>query len=67
MHDKVQHGTDAVGERNPRSIFTEDQVRSIRKLLTTEQITVKGLAKALGCSRVTLTKIRDGRAWKHVA
>jgi transposase len=61
--DKVLHGTDGKGSRNPTSKLSETDVRQIRA--STESSTE--LAKIYGVSIGTVSVIRSGKTWQHEA
>ena len=63
--DKATHGTQAIGERNGFSKFTEDQVRAIRRRLAEGEM-IKTLAAEYGAHRESIYLIKIRRIWKHV-
>lgn len=60
--DTVRHDRSTRGERHPRAILTELDVRSIRASTETQGV----LADRFGISRAQISYIRSRRAWKHV-
>lgn len=62
--DRRGHGTDDVGERNPRSILTEDDVRVIRRL--EGSVSRADLAKRFNVSRSTIAMAQRGDNWGGV-
>ena len=50
------------GQRNPKSILTEDQVRKIRS----SNATPKDLAEHYGVTRTAIYDARNGKTWGHV-
>ena len=64
--DKITHGTvfglSLPGERNPRSVLTEDQVIEIRSSAERNV----DLALRFGVSKSTIGDIKKGRSWTHV-
>lgn len=58
--DKILHGTSRRGEKNPRSVITEQQARYIK---AHPEIPATRLAAQLRISRNTIYPIRLGRAW----
>jgi len=59
--DKARHGTLLRGEKHPRSVLTENQVREIRSLAAT--VTHVDMAKRFGVSRPTISLICEGKTW----
>jgi len=57
--DKVLHGTDARGEKNPMSKLTPKEVIEIRK----SHLTLKELSKVYGVTEGTLSEIRNRKSW----
>lgn len=63
--DRVRHGTDLRGIRNPRAKLTEDDIRCIRA--EPEFIGVgRMLARALDVKPSAISSIRRGYVWTHV-
>jgi hypothetical protein len=54
-----------VGERHGNARLTDNRVRAIRLLLG-DGVRPTAIARCLGVSIQTITRIRDGRAWLHV-
>lgn len=63
--DKARHGTDPIGERNPRAIIDADAVSAIRSRYRHGD--TPRLAAEYGVSVSTIRDIVKGRSWKHVA
>lgn len=64
--DAVQKGrvvVTAPGEANPRAKLTADEAAAIRR----SAARVRDLVRAYGVSRRTISYIRAGRTWRHVA
>lgn len=61
--DRVIHGTSNRGSRNPQSILTEEQVKSIKTRLLSGELG-KDLATAYGVSKMTISSIKNGKRWK---
>lgn len=59
--DRIRHGTDHSGERNPSSKFTEAEISEIRKRPESS----RQLAAEYGVHFTTIIKIRSGINWKH--
>lgn len=64
MADKVAHGTDNRGEKNPLAKLTDDQVRSIRKMRGVKS--ESKIATEFGVSRSAIANIMQGNNWKYV-
>ena len=62
--DRVRHGTEAIGERNPSAILTETDVLLIRK--NTCMLSALELARRHGVSKSSIFGVRSGRTWSHV-
>lgn len=65
--DRVRHGTSPKGVANPSAKLTPELVREIRSLLPGPRGTLARLSRELGVNTDTLARIRDGKAWNHVA
>ena len=63
--DKVRHGTDTAGERNPRAKISEDDVRFIRELLLEGRTNVE-VADMFNVSPASISNVRRGATWRHV-
>jgi DNA-binding XRE family transcriptional regulator len=64
--DKIAHGTVNGGARNGGAKLTEDRVRHVRQMLGngySQQL----IAKWMGVSRSTITRIATGVSWRSVA
>lgn len=61
-----QRSPDQRGENNPRAKLTDDRVREIRRLIA-DGLTNVTIAPLFGVSHATISLIRLGRFWKHVA
>ncbi len=51
------------GERNGRAKITDDQAREIK---SAKGVMVKSLAKKYGISPTRISRIRNGKEWKHL-
>lgn len=60
--DKVRHGTDNPGERNPQHKLTEVDVREIRQSSRPET----ELAMCYGVSRSAIGLVRRQQTWRHI-
>ena len=64
LHDRDRKGRQLYGEKHNMVKLTEDQARAIRE--TPQRVPHSALAKRYGVHTTTITKIRDGRLWKHL-
>lgn len=64
--DKWLHGTQQAGSQHPHAILDEDRVLAIKQRLTLGH-TLKAIASDHGVDRTTVSKIRTGEHWPHVA
>ncbi len=63
--DKVEHGRSLRGQKNVRSILTENQVREIRALISRKVPQVR-IAKMFGVSQPTISAIKMRTVWKYL-
>ncbi len=63
--DKLQHGTEIIGERNPLAKLTADAVRSMRAMRAAGT-TLRTIAEIHGVSRSHAGNVLAGRMWSHV-
>lgn len=63
--DRHSHGTDAVGENNPRAKLTEAEVVAIRGMRRLGSTQLQA-AEAFGVCRQTVSDIERKRRWAHV-
>lgn len=61
--DRAKDGTEVKGEEVHNSKLTEDDVRFIRL----SPLMGKELAERFGVSKTTISQVRTGKVWKHVA
>lgn len=64
QHDRREHGTANIGEKNPGSKLTEKQVYQIHQLLKTK--TKKDIAATFKLHRETIYHISIGKTWNHI-
>lgn len=64
MRDKVMRGRQARGESSPMAKLTDADVREIRAAPDGQG---RALARKFGVAFTTVSKIRNGHSWKHVA
>jgi len=63
------HGTSSAGERNPKAIITENDVRAIRRRyysIKMERGDVSQLERDFGIGRSQIIRIAKKEAWSHV-
>lgn len=58
--DKIRHGTFATGSRVNGAKITDDLARAI----IADRRSSRAIAAEIGCSEVTVWKVRTGRAWR---
>ena len=64
IQDKVVHGTQVYGEKNPTAKLKEVEVIRLIELLKTN--TVDSLCKEYDIKRSTLYDIKNNKTWKHL-
>jgi hypothetical protein len=62
--DRRLHGTDAVGENNPRCVYTNEQVALLKSQMGSKSNAE--LSRMYGIPRTTISSIRTGRNWSHI-
>lgn len=62
--DRVHHGTDNGGARNPRCRLTQEQVDQIRALWASGIWNQGEIAQMFGVRQPQVSKICSGKAWK---
>jgi hypothetical protein len=62
--DRKAHGTDPVGERNPRARLNWGQVSLIRERYTGARGEITALAREFGVSHGAMCAVLDGRHWR---
>lgn len=55
------------GERNAMARLTEDEVRQIRLIAASGQMTQAQMAKHFGVGQATICRAATGRSWSHVS
>jgi hypothetical protein len=63
--DRVAHGTDGRGAKNPHARLKESDVRALRHLHATGLYTLKTLGDAYGVHLSTVFNVVRHRNWKH--
>ncbi len=63
--DQKRHGTDSVGDRNPRAKLTEDDIRTIRHLKK-NGMRARQIAVRFPVTHGVISKILRGALWAHV-
>lgn len=68
VNDKVAKGRShhPTGAKNPTTILTEDQVREIRRLRATTDLTIPQIAARYGVALSTVSHIIQRRNWPHI-
>ena len=64
--DRVVHGTDPRGERNPRALLCEDDVRAIRSAYVPRVVTHAMLGESYGVSAAAIQAVVTLKTWPHV-
>lgn len=62
--DRIKHGTDQIGIRNPSNKYTEEQVKEVKKLLLTHS--QSETSRITGIHNSTVGAIKQGVQWKHI-
>lgn len=63
VRDRIAHGTDASGERNPRAVLTWAQVCEIRENFTGKHGEKAALARQYGISVSAMAHVLNGKLW----
>jgi hypothetical protein len=61
--DRVRHGTENIGERNPMSILREDDIYAIRR---DPDATTRDLSQRYGVSVSAINDVKSGATWAHL-
>lgn len=64
--DRQDHGTENIGENNPRSKLTTSDVARIRRLYEAGERTQQDIADEYGVSRAQISHIIRGKRWRHL-
>lgn len=64
--DRLLHGTDGTGEKNPRALLTEADVREIRRRYVMRYGAIAALAREYGVDRGVIDQLVHRRSWRHV-
>lgn len=62
--DRVLHGTSNRGERNHTAQLTWDKVREIRRRHSTEEVSMRELARQYSVGHTTIINIVNNKTWK---
>lgn len=62
MQDAVKKGRTTVGERNPQSKLTKENVVEIRSSTETQEV----LGKRYGVMQSAISRIKTGKRWTHL-
>lgn len=65
MNETVKHKV-LRGSKHPRSILTEQEVKRIRELYSTQNYTYKTLAQEYNTSTSNVSEIVLGKTWTHI-
>ena len=63
--DRIKHGTDPKGERNPSAKLTWEQVREIRSKYIPRRYTYRMLGAEYGVNKRTIELIINNKLWKE--
>lgn len=65
---KLAHGRRAIGEKQPKSVLTDDSVRWIREhyIAGDREFGASALARRFGLHNTTVLFAATGKTWKHV-
>lgn len=63
--DKILHGTQQIGERNPYAKLTEEKVREFRRRHAAGEAQTD-IARDFGITPVALSMVHRGLTWSHV-
>ncbi len=66
MDDRERAGQTVRGEKQHCSVLREDDVRAIRMLHSSEECSIRGLARFFGVNKTTIKKVITRQTWKHV-
>ena len=66
VRDSKARGQMAVGARNGNAKLTADQIREIRSMSNTSNLTKSEIGKLFGIARITVQQITSGRRWPSV-
>lgn len=66
MADTKRHGTNPIGSRNAMAKLTEPDVGKIKAMIRSG-VNDNEIAASYGVHKATISFIRTGRTWKHVA
>lgn len=66
LDDREQHGNVLRGERHGRTVHSLATIREIKVRLARGEKAAQ-IARAVGCNHGTVSHIRNGKQWSHVA
>jgi hypothetical protein len=64
--DRVKHGTACIGEKQPMSVLTDEDIIAIR-VMYSKKISSKCLAELFKVHPATITHVTSGKGWKHIS
>lgn len=65
--DRIIHGTDVRGEKHPKVLLTEAEVRAIRQIIESGGLSDRDIGKLYSVSKECIAGIRTKRNWKWLA
>jgi hypothetical protein len=66
LKDRFLHGTHDSGINNTRAVLDRDSLFVVRWLLSNTKISHQSIAELMGCSRLTVTKVKNGNRYGNV-
>jgi len=66
VDDRRRHGTENIGEQNPRARLSDSDIRRIRRLYEAGSRTQQALADEYGVSRAQISNIINRKRWGHL-
>lgn len=67
QRDRIFHGTKMFGAHHPNATLIEGNVRVVLMLLSEKVDTGAGIGRAMGMNMPTVSRIKTGAAWSHLA
>lgn len=65
VDDKITHGTQQIGSKNPAAMQAEDRIRVVKRCLELG-ITLKNTAYIAGVTKHIAADVSRGRTWAHI-
>jgi hypothetical protein len=63
--DKIIHGTGPIGERSPKAVLKENDVKRIRELAK-NGLSAREIRKEINASISAISNVIKGKTWKHL-